>query len=210
MAASRQTWCRRSWGSYIFIWRLVAKYWLPGSYSEGLKTHTHSDTPILRGPHLLIVPLPGMSIYKPSYRVTWSQFTPLRITLEVSEESGDMEVDSRWLPKSRWEVILCSGLGRRQCPWLFFFFFFKECRQEGDQYVAWNVNKLPQGRTEWDWRRQGGRQRMAVSDLWPPSLHSLFSLLSLKRNKALKAFESSLFILDKENKLVEQSCTGKP
>jgi hypothetical protein len=72
------------------------------------------------------------------------------------------------------------------------------------------VNKLPQGRTEWDWRRQGGRQRMAVSDLWPPSLHSLFSLLSLKRNKALKAFESSLFILDKENKLVEQSCTGKP
>lgn len=51
---------------------------------------------------------------------------------------------------------------------------------------------------------------MAVSDLWPSSLHSLFSLLSLKRNKALKAFESSLFILDKENKLVEQSCTGKP
>jgi hypothetical protein len=31
MAASRQTWCRRSWETYIFIWRLLAEYWLLGS-----------------------------------------------------------------------------------------------------------------------------------------------------------------------------------
>jgi hypothetical protein len=36
-------------------------------YYEGLKAHTHSDTPTPTGPHLLIVPLPGPSIYKPSH-----------------------------------------------------------------------------------------------------------------------------------------------
>ena len=33
---------------------------------EGLITHTHSDTPTPTRPHLLIVPLPWLSIYKPS------------------------------------------------------------------------------------------------------------------------------------------------
>jgi hypothetical protein len=33
-----------------------------GSYA-----HTHSDTPTPKRPYLLIVPLPGPSIYKPSY-----------------------------------------------------------------------------------------------------------------------------------------------
>jgi hypothetical protein len=28
---------------------------------EGLKTHTHSDTPTATGPHLLIVPLSGLA-----------------------------------------------------------------------------------------------------------------------------------------------------
>jgi hypothetical protein len=31
MAASRKAWCRRSLEFYIFIWRLLAEYWLPGS-----------------------------------------------------------------------------------------------------------------------------------------------------------------------------------
>ena len=31
MVTSRQIWCRRSWEFYIFIWRLLAEYWLPGS-----------------------------------------------------------------------------------------------------------------------------------------------------------------------------------
>jgi hypothetical protein len=44
MAASRQAWCRRSWDFYIFIWRLLAEYWLPGSEDEGLKAHAHSDS----------------------------------------------------------------------------------------------------------------------------------------------------------------------
>ena len=29
--ASRQAWCSRSWEFYVFIWRLLAEYWLPGS-----------------------------------------------------------------------------------------------------------------------------------------------------------------------------------
>ena len=32
----------------------------------GLKVHAHSVTPLPTGPHLLIVPFPGSSIYKPS------------------------------------------------------------------------------------------------------------------------------------------------
>ena len=32
---------------------------------EGLKAHVHSDTPTPTGPHLLIVPLPWPSIFKP-------------------------------------------------------------------------------------------------------------------------------------------------
>jgi hypothetical protein len=49
--------------------RLLAEYWLPGSYNEGLKAHTHRATPtptkpllILTGPNLLIVPFPGSNI----------------------------------------------------------------------------------------------------------------------------------------------------
>ena len=41
--------------------------------SEGLIAHTHSDTPTLTGPHLLIVPLPGLSIYKLSQNVSVSE-----------------------------------------------------------------------------------------------------------------------------------------
>jgi hypothetical protein len=65
MAASRQPWYKRSREFYIFIWRLLAEYWLPGIEDEGLKAHTHNDTPTPTRPHLLIVPLPGSSIYKP-------------------------------------------------------------------------------------------------------------------------------------------------
>jgi hypothetical protein len=32
---------------------------------EGWEAHAHSDTPTPTGPHILIVPLPGPSIYKP-------------------------------------------------------------------------------------------------------------------------------------------------
>jgi hypothetical protein len=35
-----------------------------------LKAHTHSDTPTPTWPHLLTVPFPGPSIYKPSQGVT--------------------------------------------------------------------------------------------------------------------------------------------
>jgi hypothetical protein len=35
----------------------------------GFKAHTHSDTPTPTGPYLLLVPLPGRSIYKPSHAV---------------------------------------------------------------------------------------------------------------------------------------------
>jgi hypothetical protein len=31
MAASRQAWCRRSWEFDIFIWKLLAEFWHPGS-----------------------------------------------------------------------------------------------------------------------------------------------------------------------------------
>jgi hypothetical protein len=33
----------------------------------GLKAHVHGDTPTPARPHLLIVPLPGPSIYNPSH-----------------------------------------------------------------------------------------------------------------------------------------------
>ena len=46
---------------------LLAGYWLPGSWDEGLKAHTHSDTPTPTGPRLLIVPLPESNICKPSH-----------------------------------------------------------------------------------------------------------------------------------------------
>ena len=36
MAASRQARYRQSCKFYIFIWRLLVEYWLPGSYNEGL------------------------------------------------------------------------------------------------------------------------------------------------------------------------------
>ena len=35
---------------------------------EGLKAHTHSDTPSPTRPHLPTVPPPGPSVYKPSHR----------------------------------------------------------------------------------------------------------------------------------------------
>ena len=38
---------------------------------EGLKAHTHNNTSTPTGPHLLIVPLLGPSIYKPSLVVVW-------------------------------------------------------------------------------------------------------------------------------------------
>jgi hypothetical protein len=70
MVASRQAWCRRSWEFYIFIWRLLWGDALPGSWDEGLRAHTHDDTPVPTRPHLLIVPLLGPSIYKPSHHET--------------------------------------------------------------------------------------------------------------------------------------------
>jgi hypothetical protein len=50
--------------------KVLAEYWLPGSYDEGPKAHTHSDTPTPTRPYLLIVPLPGPSIYTPSHCLT--------------------------------------------------------------------------------------------------------------------------------------------
>jgi hypothetical protein len=49
---------------------------------EGLKAHTHSDTPTPTGPHLLKVPLPGKSIYKPSqvFFFTGQQVSPAQPT----------------------------------------------------------------------------------------------------------------------------------
>ena len=38
---------------------------LPGILDEGLKDHTHSDTPTPIGPHLVIVLFPGPSMVKP-------------------------------------------------------------------------------------------------------------------------------------------------
>jgi hypothetical protein len=64
ITASRQAWCRRSWDFYIFIWRLLAECWFPGSCDKGLKAYTHSDTPSPTRPELLIVPVPGPGIYK--------------------------------------------------------------------------------------------------------------------------------------------------
>jgi hypothetical protein len=41
-----------NWELYIFIWKFLED-WLPGSLVEGLKAHTHSDTPTPTKPHLL-------------------------------------------------------------------------------------------------------------------------------------------------------------
>jgi hypothetical protein len=37
---------------------------LLGNQNKGIKTYAHSDTPTSTRPHLLIVPLPRLSIYK--------------------------------------------------------------------------------------------------------------------------------------------------
>ena len=43
IADSKRAWCRRSWEFYNFIWRLLAEYWLPGSWDENIKPHGHID-----------------------------------------------------------------------------------------------------------------------------------------------------------------------
>jgi hypothetical protein len=48
MAESRQAWCRRSWEFYIFIWRLLAEYWLQAASTRVLKL-TSSDTLLPQG-----------------------------------------------------------------------------------------------------------------------------------------------------------------
>jgi hypothetical protein len=53
MVASRQAWSRRSWVLYIFIWRLLAEYYLLHSLDVGFKAHQHSDTPTPTRRHLL-------------------------------------------------------------------------------------------------------------------------------------------------------------
>ena len=45
---------------------------LAGSKEEGLKAHPYNDTPTPTRPHLLIVLLPGPSIFKPPQTVSWS------------------------------------------------------------------------------------------------------------------------------------------
>jgi hypothetical protein len=52
MAASRQTWCKKSWEFYIFIWRLLAEYWLPGSKDGGLKNPIPTVTHLLQQGHI--------------------------------------------------------------------------------------------------------------------------------------------------------------
>jgi hypothetical protein len=49
--------------------------WLTGSEVQSIikaGVHTHSDISISIRPHLLIVPLPRPSIYKPSHSTPWS------------------------------------------------------------------------------------------------------------------------------------------
>jgi hypothetical protein len=64
VAAFRQAWCKRSWEFFMFIWKLLAEYWLQGSKEECLKAHTHSDTPTTTWWHLLILLVPGLCIHK--------------------------------------------------------------------------------------------------------------------------------------------------
>jgi hypothetical protein len=65
MVEYRHTWCWRRQEFYIFIERKPGTNCLPHGWEEGLKTHPHSDTLSPTRPHLLIVPLPGPSIFKP-------------------------------------------------------------------------------------------------------------------------------------------------
>jgi hypothetical protein len=44
---------------------LSGEEWLPESEEKGHKEHPHNDTLSLTKPHLLVVPLPKPSIFKP-------------------------------------------------------------------------------------------------------------------------------------------------
>jgi hypothetical protein len=66
MGEPRQAWCRRK-QEFNILFQRQTESWLPGSWEEGLKTHAHSDTLPPTRPHLLIVPFPGPSIFKPPY-----------------------------------------------------------------------------------------------------------------------------------------------
>ena len=50
-----------------------------------LKAHTHSDTPTPTMPHLLIVPLPRLSIYKPPHTYYYSKL------IKIDNTSGNTE-----------------------------------------------------------------------------------------------------------------------
>ena len=58
--------------------KVVTECWLLGSYNESLKAHTHSVTPTPTGPHLLIMPLSGLSVYKPSQWVMQTEIHVFR------------------------------------------------------------------------------------------------------------------------------------
>jgi hypothetical protein len=53
----------------------AAEHSFPGSLDEGPKAHVHSAMPTQTGPHPLIEPLPGPSIYKPSHPSTCINMT---------------------------------------------------------------------------------------------------------------------------------------
>jgi hypothetical protein len=64
MEAFRRAWYRRSWELRVLHLHLKAARM---RVSQSL---FHSDTPTSTGPHLLIVPFPGPSIFKPPQRVS--------------------------------------------------------------------------------------------------------------------------------------------
>jgi hypothetical protein len=64
IAVSRQAWCRRSWEFYIWNLKSTSRILASRQLGWGLIVHTHSNTPTPTGPHLLIMSLPGLGIYK--------------------------------------------------------------------------------------------------------------------------------------------------
>jgi hypothetical protein len=110
MAASRQAWCRRSWGFIIFIWRLLAEYcllklkWVSCFPHPQWHTYSNRATPSYSA-------LFGPSLYKPS------QITSLSMNMNYNPNYLEtVKISCKvWWDGS---ALLWSMVSWGQCPGL--------------------------------------------------------------------------------------------
>lgn len=89
---------------YIFIWRKAAsRKLISRQLGCGLEAHTHRDPPTPTGPHPLIMPLPGPSMYTPSSAWAWDVAVCPGELVRSTQRNGISEMSSPlslfvWVP----------------------------------------------------------------------------------------------------------------